>query len=71
MQITLNIPDTEAPQIVNGICAATNYDPATSKDKVEWVKDKVVFWLKDTAKRGQLMNLRTNIVTAVDNISIT
>lgn len=56
---------------MDGICAATNFDPATSKDPVEWVKDKAVTWLKDTAKRGQLMNLRTNIVAAVDNISIT
>ena len=71
MQITLNIPDDQAKQIVDGICAATNFDPATSKDPVEWVKDKAVTWLKDTAKRGQLMNLRTNIVAAVDNISIT
>ena len=71
MQITLTIPDTDAPQIVNGICAATNYDAASGKTKAEWAKDKVVTWIKDTAKRGQLVASRTNIVTTVDNISIT
>ena len=70
MQITINIPDDQAAQIMDGVCAATNYDPKTSKDKIEWTKDKLVSWLKDNAKRGQLMNLRTSIVTAVDNINI-
>ncbi len=71
MILTINIPDADAPQIVNGICAATNYDAASGKIKAEWAKDKVVAWIKDTAKRGQLMNSRASIVTAVDNVSIT
>ena len=71
MQITLNIPDADAPQIVAGICAATNFDAASGKTKGEWAKDKVVAWIKDTAKRGQLLTERASIVAAVDNISIT
>jgi hypothetical protein len=71
MQITLNIPDADAPQIVNGICAATNFDAGSGKTKAEWAKEKVVGWIKDTAKRGQLISDRASIVAAVDNISIT
>lgn len=71
MQINLNIPDADAAGIVNGICAATGYDVASGKTKGEWAKDKVVTWVKETAKRGQLLTSRATIAAAVDGVSIT
>lgn len=71
MTITLNIPDTDATQIVEGVCAATGWSEASGKTKAAWAKEKLVTWIKDTAKRGLLRNSQATINTSIDPITIT
>ncbi len=71
MTISLNIPDTDATQIVDGICAATGWTEASGKTKAAWAKEKLVAWIKDTAKRGLLRTSQATINTSVDPIAIT
>jgi hypothetical protein len=70
MQITLNVPDTDAPQVIDGICAATGYDAASGKTKPQWAKEKLVAWIKDTAKRGLLRQQQTTIAASIDPVTI-
>jgi len=71
MIINLNIPDADAPAIVDGVCAATNYDVASGKTKAVWAKEQVVNLIKLTAKRGLLRSSQTTISTTVDGVNIT
>ena len=71
MTITLNIPDGEAPQIVDGICAATGWTVASGKTKGVWAKERLVLWVKDTAKRGLLRESQTTISGNIDPVVIT
>ena len=71
MTLTINIPDAVAPQVVDGICAATNYDAASGKTKAQWAKDKLVTWIKETAKRGLLRTSQTNIAATIDPVAVT
>ena len=71
MTITLNIPDAQATQIVDGICTATGWTADSGKTKAAWAKEKMGQWIKDTAKRGLLKNSQTDISTAIDPVNIT
>jgi len=71
MQITLNVPDAQAADIVDGICAATNYDAASGSTKAQWAKDKLANWIRDTAKRGLLRQQQTAIAAEIDPVVIT
>ena len=71
MIITLDIPDGEATQIVNGICAATGWTVASGKTKGQWAKERVIMWVKDTAKRGLLRDSQTTISSTIDPVVIT
>jgi hypothetical protein len=71
MTITLNIPDAEATQIVNGICTATGYDAGSGKTKGQWAKEQLVALLKLTAKRGLLRESQQSIQSSIDGVSIT
>jgi len=71
MIINLNIPDADAPAIVDGVCAATNYDAGSGKTKAVWAKEQVVNLIKLTAKRGLLRASQTSINGTVDGVNIT
>ena len=71
MTIQLNIPDGDAAQIVEGICAASGWTAASGKTKGVWAKEKLVAWVKETAKRGLLRQSQTTISSAVDPVAIT
>jgi hypothetical protein len=71
MNITLNIPDAAANELLDGICAATGWTAESGKTKAVWAKEKLVFWLKETAKRGMLRKSQTTIGGTVDQVSIT
>jgi len=71
MQVTLNIPDANATDIVNGVCAATGWTQASGVTKAAWAKEKTGAWIKETAKRGLLMESRATIVAAIDPVVIT
>jgi hypothetical protein len=70
MIVSLDIPDTAAGDIVEGVCAATGWSEASGKSKEQWTKGQLATWLKDTAKRGLLMKQRANITSAIDPVSI-
>ncbi len=71
MTITFEIPDGQAAQLVDGICAATGWSAASGVTQAQWAKEAVVKYLRDTAKRGQVKQAMANIVAAVDAVSIT
>ena len=71
MQITFDIPDTQAPQIVDGICTATGWTLASGVAKGQWAKDAIVKFIKDTAKRGQVKQSMTSIAATIDPLTIT
>jgi hypothetical protein len=67
----LDIPDTDATQIVNGICAATGWTAGSGKTKGVWAKERLVLWVKDTAKRGLLRESQVSISGTIDPVVIT
>ena len=71
MNITLTIPDANAPDIVDGICAATGWTVESGKTKAQWAKEKLVLWVKETAKRGLLRTSQTQISGTIDPVVIT
>ena len=52
MTLTINIPDAVAPQVVENICVATNYDAASGDTKAAWAKAQVIRTLKQLATQG-------------------
>ena len=70
MTINLNIPDANATDIVDGICAATGWTSGSGQMKAQWAKDKLVLWIKETAKRGLLRTSQTNIAANIDPVVV-
>lgn len=70
MIVNLNIPDAAAPSVIDGICTATGWTAGSGKTQAEWAKLELVKWVKETAKRGLLMEQRTLITDAVDPIVV-
>lgn len=71
MTLQLNITDDSAQPILDGVCAATGFDANGPKTQADWVKEKTVAWLKDTAKRGLLKQAQTTTSATVDAVAIT
>jgi hypothetical protein len=71
MIVSLNIPDGSASQLVDGVCTATGWTVGSGKTKAEWAKASLVSWMKETAKRGLLMEQRTSITGAIDPVDVT
>ncbi len=71
MNLNLTIPDANATQLVDGICAATGWTDASGVTKAVWAKAQTATWIKETAKRGLLKVSHTNIATTIDPVSIT
>ncbi len=71
MKITFDIPDGQAAQIVEGMCAATGWTAASGVTQAQWAKDAVVKYIKDTAKRGQVKQAMSSIAATVEAASIT
>ena len=71
MNITINIPDAAAPEIVDGVCAATGWTAESGKTKAAWAKEKLALWIKETAKRGLLRQSQATIGNTVNAVNIT
>ena len=71
MTLTINIPDEVAPQIVDNICAATNYDAGSTKDKTAWAKEQIIRTLKQMATQGAVKNAVATTKAALDDAAIT
>lgn len=72
MTLTITIADnTDGQRLLNGLCAATNYDPASGISKGDWVKDKLSAYLKQFAIRGEFKETADTIRTEIDAIVIT
>ena len=70
MTLTINIPDAVAPQVVDGICAATNYDAASGKTKAQWAKEQVIRTIKSMATSGVMKSTLANTRATLDGASI-
>jgi hypothetical protein len=70
MTLTINIPDAVAPQIVDGICAATNYDSASGQTKEAWAKSQVIRTLKLMATQGAVKTAQAATKATLDGAGI-
>ena len=70
MTLNINIPDAVAPQIIDNICTATNYDPASGINKAQWAKDQVIRVLKQMATSGAVKAAMTNTKATLDGAAI-
>jgi hypothetical protein len=66
MTMTINIPDAVATQVVDGICAATNYDAASGKTKAQWAKEQVIRSIKNLAQNGSMKAALTTTKATLD-----
>lgn len=70
MVLTINIPDAVAPQVIDNICTATNYDAASGKTKAVWAKEQVIRTLKTLATNGAVKAAVTTTKAALDGAAI-
>lgn len=55
MTITITIPDDIATTVIDNICVATNYDGVGGgKEKILWVKEKMIIQLKTLNQMGAM-----------------
>ena len=71
MTLNINIPDAVAPQVVDGICAATGYDAASGKTKSAWAKEQLIQRMKNLAFSGAGRAAMTTTKAALDAAAIT
>jgi hypothetical protein len=70
MNITITIPDAIATQVVDNICVATNYDPASGKTRGAWAKSKVIENIKNLANSGAAKDALLKSRAAIDSAGI-
>ena len=70
MTLTINIPDAVAPLVVDGICAATNYDAAGGKTKAQWAKEQVIRSVKALATNGAVKSSMSSTRATLDAAEI-
>jgi hypothetical protein len=70
MTLTIDIPDAVAPQVVDGICAATNYNAASGQTKEAWAKDQVIRTLKQIATQGAVKTMLATTKATLDKAGI-
>ena len=70
MTLTINIPDAVAPQMIDNICTATNYDAAAGKTKAAWAKEQVIKTLKNLATNGAVKATLTTTKATLDGAAI-
>ena len=70
MTLTINIPDTVATQVVDGICDATNYDASSGKTKAQWAKEQLISHMKRLAASGVMRSTLTSTKATLDAAAI-
>jgi hypothetical protein len=70
MILSINIPDAVAPQVIDDICTATNYDPASGKTKAAWAKEQVIRTIKNLATNGAVKSAMTAAKATLDGAAI-
>jgi hypothetical protein len=70
MTLNINIPDAVATQVVDGICAATNYDAASGKTKAQWAKEQLIRTMKAMATNGAVKTAMTTTKATLDGAAI-
>lgn len=72
MTLTIDIADaTDAQRVLDGLCWATNYNPASGKTKGQWVKEKLIEFLRFHTLRGEVKETQTTSKAEIDAIVIT
>lgn len=70
MTLSINIPDAVANDVVNGICAATNYDAGSGKTKAQWAKEQIIKTMKGLAVSGMARSTVTTTRATLDAAAI-
>ena len=70
MTLNSNIPVAVAPQVIDGICAATNYDAASGKTKAQWAKEQLIRTMKAMATNGAVKTALTTTKATLDGAVI-
>ena len=71
MTLTINIPDAVANDVVNGICAATNYNAGSGKTKAQWAKEQLIRTMKALAVSGTARSVTSTTRATLDAAAIT
>jgi len=58
MTLSINIPDAIATQVVDNICAATQYDANSGKTKAQWAKEQIISRMKALNSQGAMIKAR-------------
>jgi hypothetical protein len=69
MKLTIDIPDAIAPQVIDNICAATNFPVGGPDTKAAWAKKKVIDTIKNLNNAGAMKTARNAQVALVSTIS--
>jgi hypothetical protein len=70
MTLTINIPDAVAGDLVENICAATNYDETSGKTKAQWAKEQLIRVMKNLAASGAMKSASSATKTTLDAAAI-
>jgi hypothetical protein len=60
-----------APQVVDGICAATNYSAASGKTKAQWAKEQVIRNIRQMAANGAMKTALASSKAVMNAAAIT
>jgi len=71
MTLNINIPDAVAPQVVDGVCAATGWTVGSGKTKNVWAKEQVILAMKRMAANGIVKDTMATSKAAMDAAVIT
>jgi hypothetical protein len=70
MILNINIPDAVAPQLIDDICVATNYDAGSGKSKAVWAKEQLIRTMKTLATSGAVKAAMTSTKATLDGAAI-
>lgn len=71
MTVTLTIDDpVQAQRVVDGLCVATRYDAGSGKTKAQWIKERMITYMKTLAARGESQATAETITGEVTSIVI-
>jgi SLT domain-containing protein len=72
MTLTITIAnDTDATRLVNDFCDGTQYDAGSGLTKAQWIKARIVDYVRQMAKRGDYKTGAATISGQIDAIVVT
>jgi hypothetical protein len=65
--VTVTIPDEQAARIASAICGQNGYQPTSTADAVEFVKETVFRWLTQATINYEAQQASTAVLTNPDD----